>query len=156
MELSCAIPYLQILAKQSNIIILTGHWLWPFELSKLDTIVPGYKGTGISDTRLHDQSALTRGCGGVGILWKKSFANQQRPIYRLGQNLCHSASHIFKLDVNGKCWRLIKEWYSDTSSVVRVNDRRSESFPVKRGVKQGSVLSPTLFIAVMDSLLSFL
>ena len=46
------------------------HWLWPFELSKLDTIVPGYKGTGISDTRLHEQSALTRGCGGVGILWK--------------------------------------------------------------------------------------
>ena len=64
--------------------------------------------------------------------------------------------HIYKLGVNGKCWRLIKEWYSNTSSVVRVNDRRSESFPVKRGVKQGSVLSPTLFIAVTDSLLSFL
>ena len=44
----------------------------------------------------------------------------------------------------------------NTSSVVRVNDRRSESIPVKRGVKQGSVLSPTLFIAVIDSLLSFL
>ena len=44
----------------------------------------------------------------------------------------------------------------NTSSVVRVNDRRSESFPVKRGVKQGTVLSPTLFIAVIDSLLSFL
>ena len=24
------------------------------------------------DTRFHEQSALTRGCGGVGILWKKS------------------------------------------------------------------------------------
>ena len=65
-------------------------------------------------------------------------------------------SHIFKLGVNGKCWRLIKDWYSNTSSVVRVNDRHSESFPVQCGVKQGSVLSPTLFIAVMDSLLSFL
>ena len=65
-------------------------------------------------------------------------------------------SHIFKLGVNGKCWRLIKDWYSNTSSVVRVKDRHSESFPVQRGVKQGSVLSPTLFIAVMDSLLSFL
>ena len=63
-----AIPYLQILAKQSNNIILTEHWLWPFELSKLDTIVPIYKGTGISDTRLHEQFVLTRGCGGVGIL----------------------------------------------------------------------------------------
>ena len=64
--------------------------------------------------------------------------------------------HTYKLGVNGKCWHLIKEWYSNTSSVVRVNDRRSESFTVKRGVKQGSVLSPTLFIAVTDSLLSFL
>ena len=65
-------------------------------------------------------------------------------------------SHIFKLGVNGRCWRLIKDWYSNTSSVIRVNDRHSESFPVQCGVKQGSVLSPTLFIAVMDSLLSFL
>ena len=65
-------------------------------------------------------------------------------------------SHIFKLGMNGKCWRLIKNWYSDISSVVRIGDQHSESFPVERGVKQGSVLSPTLFIAVVDSLLNFL
>ena len=65
-------------------------------------------------------------------------------------------SHIFKLGVNVKCWHLIKDWYTDTSSVVKVNNKCSDSFPVNRGVKQGSVLSPTLFIAVMDSLLSFL
>ena len=65
-------------------------------------------------------------------------------------------SHIFKLGVNGKCWRLIKNWYTDTSSVVKVNKSCSDSFPVHRGVKQGSVLSSTLFIAVMDSLLSYL
>ena len=39
---------------------------------------------------------------------------------------------------------------------MKVNDKCSDSFLVNRGVKQGSVLSPTLFIAVMDSLLSFL
>ena len=65
-------------------------------------------------------------------------------------------SHIFKLGINGKCWSLIKDWYYDTSSVVKVNNKCSDSFPVKRGVKQGSVLSSTLFIAVVDSLLSFL
>lgn len=60
------------------------------------------------------------------------------------------------IDVNGKCWRLIKDWYSDTSSVVKVNNKCSDSFPVNRDVKQGSSLSPNLFIAVMDFLLSFL
>ena len=71
--------------------------------------------------------------------------------------LHHTHAHtLFRLGVNGKCWRLIKDWYSNTRSVVRVNNQLSESFPVKRSVKQGSVLSPTLFIAVMDSLLSFL
>ena len=32
----------------------------------------------------------------------------------------------------------------------------SDYFPVNRGVKQGSLLPPTLFIAVMDPLLSYL
>ena len=65
-------------------------------------------------------------------------------------------SHFFQLGINGKCWWLIKGWYYDTSSVVKVNNKCSDSFSVKHGVKQGPVLSPTLFIAVMDSLLSFL
>ena len=65
-------------------------------------------------------------------------------------------SHIFKLGVNGKCWRIIREWYTDTYSVVKVNNKCSHPFQVNRGVRQGSVLSPTLFIAVMDSLLSYL
>ena len=39
---------------------------------------------------------------------------------------------------------------------MKINGRCSDNFPVSRGIKQGSVLSPTLFIAVMDSLLSFL
>ena len=67
-------------------------------------------------------------------------------------------SHIFDLGVKGKCWRIIKNWYmyTDASSVVKVNNRLSDPFWVYHGVKQGSVLSPTLFIAVIDSLLSFL
>ena len=65
-------------------------------------------------------------------------------------------TNIFKIGINGKYFHLIKDWYTNTRSVVKVNNKCSQSFPVYRGVKQGSVLSPTLFIAVIDSLLSYL
>ena len=64
--------------------------------------------------------------------------------------------HLFKLGINGKCWRLLHNWYSNSRSVVRLNSNTSQCFPVCRGVKQGSVLSPTLFIIVIDSLLTSL
>ena len=44
----------------------------------------------------------------------------------------------------------IKEMYSDIKTSVRVECERSESFDVKVGVHQGSVLSPLLFAVVMD------
>ena len=64
--------------------------------------------------------------------------------------------HLFKLGINGKCWRLLHNWYSNSRSVVRLNSNTSQCFPVCRGVKQGSVLSPTQFIIVIDSLLTSL
>ena len=39
---------------------------------------------------------------------------------------------------------------------MRVNNQCSQCFPIRHGVKQGSVLSPSLFIVVIDSLLSYL
>ncbi len=53
--------------------------------------------------------------------------------------------------INGKCWHLIRNWYTDSTSFVRVEDQVFERFPGSRGVKQGSILSSTLFIVVMDS-----
>ena len=41
-------------------------------LYKLGDLNPNYKGLGKADSRLTETS-LYRGCGGVGILWKKSF-----------------------------------------------------------------------------------
>ena len=60
---------------------------------------------------------------------------------------------LHEIGINGKFWRLVKHWYSTSSARVRVNGHTSNSFKISRGVKQGSVLSPTLFLTVMDLLL---
>ena len=62
-------------------------------------------------------------------------------------------SHLKRAGVSGKAWRLIKDWYTNVSSSVRVGRQASPSFSVSRGVRQGSVLSPTLFLMVMDPIL---
>ena len=62
-------------------------------------------------------------------------------------------SHLKNSGISGKTWRLIKDWYSDVHSYVRVGKATSSSFIVSRGVRQGSVLSPLLFLLVIDPLL---
>ena len=61
--------------------------------------------------------------------------------------------HLYNIGANRKFWRLIKNWYTNSTSRVRVHNQLSDPFTVERGVKQGSVLSPTLFLTVMDQLL---
>ena len=65
-------------------------------------------------------------------------------------------SHLFRRGVNGKCWRIIKSWYTNPKSMVKSAGTLSHPFCVHRGVRQGSVLSPMLFLVVMDSLLHHL
>ncbi len=52
---------------------------------------------------------------------------------------------LFDVGVNGKLWRIVRDWYTGSSCRVKHNGRLSGSFEVNRGVKQGSILSPTLF-----------
>ena len=63
---------------------------------------------------------------------------------------------LYDCGVNGKLWRLImiKSWYSHSTSRVKLKDCTSDLLVTSRGVKQGSVLSPTPFLTVMDLLLS--
>ena len=48
--------------------------------------------------------------------------------------------------------RLVQGMYSNARSCVHVGEGRSEEFEVKVGVHQGSVLSPLLFIIVLEAL----
>ena len=62
-------------------------------------------------------------------------------------------SHLKDSGISGKTWRLIKHWYSGIHSHVRIGKMTSPSLTIGRGVRQGSVLSPILFLLVMDPLL---
>ena len=61
--------------------------------------------------------------------------------------------HLFSRGIYGKCWRLIQSYYERPTARVKVNNCLSHEFIIERGVRQGSVLSPSLFLLLIDSLL---
>ena len=65
-------------------------------------------------------------------------------------------TELFKAGTQGKCWRLIRHWYCNPTSQVKLGNNLSRSFNLARCIRQGSVLSPSLFNLVLDPLLSSL
>ena len=59
---------------------------------------------------------------------------------------------LFSIGINGKTWRLIRNWYTGRMCFVYVDGASSTSFPIERGVCQGSILSHILFNIIMDPL----
>ena len=57
-----------------------------------------------------------------------------------------------KLGIEKWIIRLVQAMYADATSSVRINNTFSKKFGVKVGVHQGSVLSPLLFVIVMEAL----
>ena len=55
--------------------------------------------------------------------------------------------------INSKTWCLIYNRYDNCSSYVRLNQHVSAPFKLEHGVRQGFILSPSLFLLVMDPLL---
>ena len=49
------------------------------------------------------------------------------------------------------CYRFLccKDWYCGLRGCVRLNGHKSREFPVMRGIRQGSVMSPILFLMAM-------
>ena len=48
-------------------------------------------------------------------------------------------------NINGKCFRIIKNMYDGIKAQIKVNGSLSASFPCQLGVRQGENLSPFLF-----------
>ena len=78
---------------------------------------------------------------------QKAFDSVQYPVL---------LKRLYEAGIDGKAWRLIRNWYDNPKCRVRVNGQLSSTFTLERGVLQGSVLSPTLFLLVMDPLLTSL
>ena len=57
-----------------------------------------------------------------------------------------------KSGIVGKYVRLVQDMYEESKTVVRCAVETTESFKVKVGLHQGSVLSPVLFAVTMDRL----
>lgn len=63
-------PFLtKIIENGSEIIIVSEHWLWPFELNRLNEIDPDFISYGHADSRLTSDHE-GRGMEGIAILWK--------------------------------------------------------------------------------------
>ena len=60
---------------------------------------------------------------------------------------------LFDVGVNSKTWRILNSWYINCQTSVRLGKHVSPSFTLGRRVRQGSILSPSLFLLVMDPLL---
>ena len=49
---------------------------------------------------------------------------------------------------------ILKALHQDTSGAIHANDKVSEEFSIKNGVRQGDVLAPTLFNLFFDAVIS--
>ena len=63
---------------------------------------------------------------------------------------------LWEKGIQGKAWRLVKGLYSQVNNKVIFGPFESSWFEVAHGVKQGCILSPTLFSLVMQDLIDML
>ena len=108
------------------------------------------RGVSCADAIFATQEMIARYLGGGSRVYmclydlQKAFDSVEYPVL---------LQKLFDAGVNGKLWRLLKSWYEGGSCQVKLDGKLSRHFPIGRGVRQGSVLSPALFLLVMDPLL---
>ncbi|CAF4995061.1 unnamed protein product, partial [Rotaria sp. Silwood1] len=59
---------------------------------------------------------------------------------------------LMEYGIHGRLLAAIQSLYNNCKDCVRINGRKSESFQVKVGLRQGCVLSPLLFMVFMDKI----
>ena len=68
-------------------------------------------------------------------------------------DFCKLFNLLIERNVNPIIIRLLMHMYTNQKNIVRYNQSFSNLFDISNGVKQGGILSPTLFCVYIDSLL---
>ena len=55
--------------------------------------------------------------------------------------------------IKGKCWRIIRSWYSNMKEMVYINGIYSRIYDLRQGTRQGGILSPWLFLVYINDLI---
>lgn len=63
---------------------------------------------------------------------------------------------MFKLGINGKFWRILRNIYKGMTGRVMTDGIKSKKFGVKQSVRQGGVLSPWLYLIFINGLITSL
>ena len=56
---------------------------------------------------------------------------------------------VWNIGIRGRLWNIISSLYDDVKGKIRFGDIQTAFYDVEKGVKQGCVLSPTLFCIIM-------
>jgi len=67
---------------------------------------------------------------------------------------CGLLEKLKKLGINAKMWRIIAHSYTQSSACVTCRGGISNTFPLRRGVGQGRVMSAFLFLVYINDLLN--
>ena len=60
---------------------------------------------------------------------------------------------LFNNGLNGKLWRILKEWYTSSEGIVSISGVASRSYRIRQRVRQGGVLSMNLYQLYISDLL---
>ena len=110
------------------------------------------------DRRIEDQIFSLQG---IASLYKSS----RKPLYLAFLDLSKAFDRVWRdglfallweNGIKGKCWRLLRKMYEKVENKVIFGDFESDWFDQEFGLKQGCVLSPTLFSILMTDLANML
>ena len=58
------------------------------------------------------------------------------------------------MGITDKIWKATRNTYSHPTETINIGEKKSKTLQLKNGIRQGSVLSPLLFIIFMNTLIA--